>query len=103
MRPGQNNRRLMRERGVVAIVSLIFIFVLFALTGMAIDVGYVQTRRSLEQTAADAAAMAGAMETAAGRSTNAVAAAKAAAKLNGFTDGTGNVAVTVNATASSTD
>ncbi|HEY3741382.1 MAG TPA: pilus assembly protein TadG-related protein [Bryobacteraceae bacterium] len=95
------NRKRLSQRGVVAIVSLVFIFVLFALTGMAIDIGYVQTRRSMEQTAADAAATAAAMEIAAGRPTNAVAAADAAAKLNGFTDGTSNVAVNVSTTTSS--
>ncbi len=103
MTPRQLNRRLIQERGVVAIVSLLFIFVLFAFTGMAIDIGFVQTRRSLEQTAADSAAMAGAMEIAAGRSANAVAAAKAAAQLNGFQDGASNIAVNVKTTASSAD
>lgn len=73
---------------------------IMGLCGLAIDVGYLYTARRQMQTAADAAAVAGATALRDGQ--DYTAAADEASKLNGFTDGsptslsTSNATVTVN-------
>ncbi len=67
---------------------------LLAFAGLAVDVGQFWSARRQMQTAADAAALAGAM--ALRRSLSPSAAADAVTTTNGFTDGTNNVTVTVN-------
>jgi hypothetical protein len=71
--------------------------VLVAFVGLATDVGILfQTRRNM-QTAADAAAVAGALDYLYNASTDsAKAAGKAASSANGVTDGTGSAVVTIN-------
>jgi Flp pilus assembly protein TadG len=82
------------ESGQVIILAATAMTVLFAICGLALDVGYFYNVQRNMQTAADAAAMAG--DTAARWGQNYSAAAKAAASLNGFTDGQNGVTVTVN-------
>jgi hypothetical protein len=77
---------------VLAIVTL-GIFVLMAFVGLAVDLGQFWSVRRHMQTAADAAAVAGA--TALRRSGSASAAAAAASLTNGFANGTNHVTVTV--------
>jgi hypothetical protein len=76
--------------GVVALGLLLLGF-----TGLGIDIGYMRYEKRLQQTAADNAALAGAAEIAFG-SSFALAAGKHGAALDGFTDGSNNVTVTVN-------
>jgi hypothetical protein len=71
--------------------------VLFAFLGLAMDVGYLQWTRRRLQIAADAAAVGGAQEVSRGStSTKITSSAKGDASLNGFTNGTNGVTVTVN-------
>jgi hypothetical protein len=67
---------------------------ILGLCGLAVDVGLIYSARRTMQTAADAAAVAGA--TALRDAQTASSAARAAATLNGFTDGSNNVSVAVN-------
>ena len=68
--------------------------VIIGLCGLAVDVGLLYTARRSMQTAADAAAVAGA--TALRNAQTVSGAARAAATLNGFTDGSSDVSVAVN-------
>lgn len=64
--------------------------------GLAIDAGYLQLLKIRMQTAADAAAIGGAQEYRMNGSAAVTAAAQGDAALNGFTNGTKSVSVTVN-------
>lgn len=75
------------ERGQVLPLVAILIFVLLGFAALAVDVGYNRYAKRIEQSAADSAALAGAMEKLTG-STNATASAKHDASKNGFTDST---------------
>ncbi|HEY4380318.1 MAG TPA: pilus assembly protein TadG-related protein [Acidobacteriaceae bacterium] len=80
------------ERGQTMIVTALCIASLCGAAGFAVDVGKLfQTKRTL-QTAADAAAIAGANEM---RYGDWSAAAKQAAADNGYTDGVGGVSISV--------
>jgi len=70
-------------------------FVIMGFVGLALDASYMYFHRRAMQTAADAGAYGGAMELLRSKS-DTTAAAKYDTSLNGFTDGTGNVTVTVN-------
>jgi hypothetical protein len=70
------------------------IFVLLAFVGLAFDVGFVQWQRRRAQTAADAAAVAGAWAKQQGGS--ATTDGKAGSAMNGFADGSSGVTVTIN-------
>jgi hypothetical protein len=83
-------------RGFVLITTVLTLVVLMAFLGLAIDVGYVQFVKTRMQTAADAAALGGVQEIKANGTAGAVAAARADAALNGFTNGRGGVTVAVN-------
>lgn len=95
------------EEGTILIAFVLIIPVLMGAIGMGVDVGtWLSSQRNL-QTAADAAALAGAHEIANGRSeSQAETSALAAAQANGYTgaalvpvfgtDSSGNVTVTVN-------
>ena len=88
-------RRLTDSRGQVLVIVAVFVLMLLAMVGLAADGGMFLARRRSVQTAADAAAMGGAV--AAWRNpTQTAVAALAGATLNGFTDGTDGVSVTVN-------
>lgn len=76
--------------GVVALGLLLLGF-----TGLGIDIGYLRYEKRLQQSAADNAALAGAAEIPFNSSYIGTA-GKHGASLDGFTDGTNNVTVTVN-------
>jgi hypothetical protein len=81
------------ESGQVLVLSVFCLPILLAFLALAVEVGLLFDARRQMQTAADAAAIAGAAEINYG---DFVSAAKAAATQNGFTDGTSNVTVQVN-------
>jgi hypothetical protein len=88
-------RRNSGERGSVAILSAVSIVVLVGFTGMAIDVGFLQWTRIRIQDAADAAVQAAAIE-AANSTGLQTTAGQFSAQLNGFTNGSNGVTVTIN-------
>jgi hypothetical protein len=90
----RRNRRN-REKGSILMLGAVVIFVVMAFAGLALDASYMYFHRRAMQTAADAGAYSGALEILRGN-TDATAAAKTDTALNGFTDGSGNVTVTVN-------
>ncbi|HXJ94664.1 MAG TPA: pilus assembly protein TadG-related protein [Terriglobia bacterium] len=81
------------EAGVALVVVALAMVVLLGSLGLAIDMSYLRTVKQRMQTAADAAALAGASELSYGDVTSA---AKADAATNGFTDGANGVTVSVN-------
>ena len=86
----------MRHRNRQAGQSLVFValgmVVLIGILGLAIDIGYYRYVRRELQTAADAAALAGAMDLS---YSDVTTAAQAASSENGFANGSNGVAVTV--------
>lgn len=84
------------NRGFVMVTMLCCLVVLVAFLGLAIDAGYLELMKTRIQTAADAAAVGGAQELKANGTANVTAAARFDAALNGFTDGSNGVTVTVN-------
>ncbi len=83
-----------RESGNIIVFTVIGMTVFLGAAGLAIDMGVLRYEKRLQQTAADAAAIAGASNlTYSGYDTG----AKNASALNGFTDGQNSVTVTVNA------
>jgi Flp pilus assembly protein TadG len=85
------------ESGQVLILTAVCMTVLLGFTALAVDVGMLFRAKRNLQTAADAAATAGALDYLYnGSSTSAQTAGKAASAQNGFTDGTGGVAVAIN-------
>ena len=88
------NRRNNLQKGSIFLLGTVSIFVLIAFTGLALDACYMYFHRRAMQTAADAGAYGGALELLRGKS-DAEAAAKYDASLNGFTHGTGDVTVEV--------
>ena len=88
-------RNRLRESGTVAVVAAVSILGLMGFTGMAVDVGYLQWTQVRIQDAADAAAQAALLELENGQS-DFVSVGKAAASMNGFTDGSNGVTVTIN-------
>jgi putative Flp pilus-assembly TadE/G-like protein len=83
------------EKGSILMLGAIAIFVVMAFAGLALDASYMYFHKRAMQTAADAGAYGGALELLRGN-TDATAAAKRDTALNGFTDGSGSVTVTVN-------
>jgi Flp pilus assembly protein TadG len=88
-----NTRRRNGEAGQSLVLVALGLVVLIGILGLAIDVGYYRYVTRELQTAADAAALAGAMDITYG---DQVTAAQAASAENGFTNGANNVAVQVN-------
>src|SRR5262245_64354971 len=82
------------KRGIVVLAAAGLIFVLLAFLGLAFDVGYLQWCRRRAQTAADAAAIAGAWAVQMGESV--VTEGKNGSSMNGFTDAQNAVTVTIN-------
>jgi hypothetical protein len=82
--------------GFVLVTMLICSTVLLAFLGLAIDAGYIELVKTRMQAAADAAAIGGTQELKLNGATNVVSAAKGDAALNGFTDGSHGVTITVN-------
>lgn len=92
------------RRGLVLIVLAVSSLALIGFAGLAIDVGFNQMLRTRLQAAADAAARAGALESAKGANfTTIQAAARQAAAFNGYTHDSGGVTVTVNVPPSTGD
>lgn len=83
------------ERGQVVVLIAVAVVALLGCAGLAVDMGYMEHEKTKMQTAADAAAIAGA-SVLAGGSSAITAAADEDASLNGFTNGTAGAAVTVN-------
>jgi hypothetical protein len=90
LRNGRN-----REKGSILMLGALTIIAVTAFMGLALDASYMYFHKRTMQTAADAGAYAGALEKMR-NTTNEAAAAKNDTALNGFTDGTDNVSVTVN-------
>ncbi len=85
------------QSGYVLIAVTIALLVLIGFAGLAIDSSNLEHVRRRMQTAADAGALSGAWELARGRTiAEIVAAAKADTSLNGFTDLSNSITVTVN-------
>ena len=80
--------------GQVMLLVTIALIALLGLAGLATDAGLLWTEKGQIQTAADAAAVAGALAVVSGG--NVTSAAKTDSSVNGFTDGTNGVIVTVN-------
>lgn len=85
------------EAGQVLPLVAICLVVLMGFAGMAVDVGYLQYQQRAQQSATDAAAIAGARQlvfTGCPNQATASAAALADASTNGYTNGAGSVTVT---------
>ncbi|HTS10963.1 MAG TPA: pilus assembly protein TadG-related protein [Candidatus Limnocylindrales bacterium] len=82
-----------REAGQAIVVVALALVALLAILGLAVDIGYLRYEKRELQTAADAAAMAGAAELPYG---DVSSGAKADSAANGFTDGANGATVTVN-------
>lgn len=87
--------RLRAQRGQVMVLGAMAMTGVVGFTALSIDVGNLYHDKRLMQTAADAAAVSGAYEVIYGTS-NIQTAALSSASQNGFTNGTNNVAITVN-------
>jgi hypothetical protein len=86
-------KRLKDESGQALIITALCMTCLFGFAALAADVGIMLREKRMAQTAADGAAVAGASQLNTG---NVTSAAKAAAGLNGFTDGVNGATVVVN-------
>src|SRR5512139_2980219 len=94
----KNQSSLHRQSGAVAIMTAFALVLLIAMIGLVVDLGYLYTRKTELQNAADAAALAGARElngTAAGV-TAAVARAIALAGENSSELGSTKLVITEN-------
>jgi Flp pilus assembly protein TadG len=80
-------------RGQVMVLISVAMIAIMGMIGVVVDVGYLQHQRNMMQTAADSAAMAGAEELNYG---DQVAAGKADAASNGYTNGQASVSVSIN-------
>ncbi len=90
-------RKLADEDGQTLIFAALCMTCLFGFVALAADVGIMMRQKRMAQTAADAAAIAGALADFKLRNTGLVQRrAKAASAQNGFTNGSGGVTVTVN-------
>ncbi|MBV8358098.1 MAG: hypothetical protein JO189_09215, partial [Deltaproteobacteria bacterium] len=87
-------------RGQVLVLVAISLTVLLGFAALATDVGLLYVNRRQMQSAADAAAIAGANARLGSQSGSYQSAAKQVASLNGFTDGQNNVTVTIGPPAS---
>jgi Flp pilus assembly protein TadG len=86
------------DEGQILVVTALTMIILLAFLGFAIDVGYLFWVKRNAQTAADAAAIAGALDYQYNTSiASAQTAGQSAASANGFTNGSNGVTVTVNA------
>jgi Putative Flp pilus-assembly TadE/G-like len=94
-RRNHNSQRCKKRAGYILITGSVISIGLFAFMGLAVDTGYMEWTKRKMQSAADAAAMAAMFELSA-KSGNQVSAGQHDAGLNGFTDGTHNITVTIN-------
>src|ERR1700738_5121529 len=86
-------KRQKSDLGQVMVLICLAIVTIMGLVGLVADVGSLRSHKQQMQTAADSAALAAAQELKFGDS---VVAGKADAATNGFTDGSGGTAVTIN-------
>jgi hypothetical protein len=84
------------EAGQALVFAAVGLVVLMGFAGLGIDMGMLRYQKRLQQTAADAGALAGANNLAFPASGGVTTGARGATAGNGFTDGTNNVTVTVN-------
>ena len=89
-------QRLRNQSGQIFVLTAVALVALLGMAALAVDVGSQWAARRNMQIAADAAAVAGTRELSNNNSSNVTSAAKNDASLNGYTDGTGGVTVTVN-------
>jgi Flp pilus assembly protein TadG len=90
------SRRSRRLQGGQALIFVALMLpVLFGMVGIGFDIGYLELMKRMAQTAADAGALAGAINVYYGSSTLS-ANARAGTAANGFTNGSNGVTVTVN-------
>src|SRR5258706_14192613 len=82
-----------RRGAMLPLVALTMLGLMFLLT-LAVDGSVLQRQKRVAQMAADAAAQAGAIEILRNRSESTIATARSEATRNGFTAGTGGMAVT---------
>ena len=97
-KPNQNLRAswtLLRgsRRGQVIVLVCVSLVAMMGMIGVVTDFSFMQHQRNMMQTAADSAAMAGSQELGYG---DMVAAGKADAARNGYTDGASSVTVSIN-------
>src|SRR6266567_3745979 len=83
------------RRGAIVVLVAVSLVVLMGMLVLAIDAGNFQRQRRMAQTAADAAALAGAIEIFRNRPDSIDQSAKSEAKRNGFEDLVGGDVVTV--------
>jgi len=93
VRPNGSCHRRRRSRGQVIVLVCVSLVAMMGMIAVVTDFSFMQHQRNMMQTAADSAAMAGATELNYG---DQVAAGKADAASNGYTDGQGSVSVTIN-------
>ena len=94
---GNWKNRLADDAGNVLVIAAFSMTTLMAFVALGTDSGVLFRSRRNAQTAADAAAVAGALDYLYnGSTTSAASAAKAASSANGIADGTDGVTVTVN-------
>jgi Flp pilus assembly protein TadG len=90
-------RFIQDEKGQTLVITVLGMTVLMGMMGLAIDVGLLFRAKRIAQTAADAAAIAGALDYQYnGSSTSATTAARAAASSNGISNASTNVTVNFN-------
>lgn len=95
-KPGESLPPCTRQEGAVLVVLALSLPVLLLFLALVFDVGEFYDARQRMQTAADAGAVAGALEIYRGSTSLVVSAAREATAANGFTHGTSSVTVTVN-------
>src|SRR5215472_4137834 len=93
MNTGAERGKRRDDAGIAVVVVALSMVVIMGFLGLAIDTSYLRTVKQRMQTAADAAALAGASELSYGDVTSA---AQADAATNGFANGVNGVTVTVN-------
>lgn len=93
---GTSSKLRRTERGYTLVFVAMGLLVLMGSAGICFDVGYLEDTQRQMQTAADAAATAGAQEIVRGDFSGLASAAQVGATSNGFTNGTSNITVTIN-------
>ncbi|MBL4830076.1 MAG: hypothetical protein JKY55_09380 [Aliivibrio sp.] len=85
-----------KHKGVISALAAVSLIGLIVAAGLAIDTSKAYSDYRHAQTAADAAALAGAFEKFYGRDSTIIDAAQTESSNNGFSDGSDNITVTVN-------
>ncbi|MFZ0888734.1 MAG: pilus assembly protein TadG-related protein [Candidatus Binataceae bacterium] len=89
-------RARQREAGQAVVLVVVMLAAILGFAALAVDIGFFENTRRQMQAAADSAALAGTHEILAGYDASITSAAQNDASLNGFTQGSNNVTVTVN-------